>query len=145
MWERVAMRTSYPCCICVPSHRGSLPHHTRNAAPVVHGRHWAPSPKQHLCKTLHCIVIIMLCRNVMYCTCYVIHASIHHIIIAYLIEAATASACNSQRQIYCHNKLSTQFTNIGVQKSVPARRLIGLDRFTWIIDKLGILERIHPG
>ena len=30
-------------------------------------------------------------------------------------EAAAESACNSQRQIYRHNKLSTQFTKIGVQ------------------------------
>ena len=58
-------------------------------------------------------------------------------------EAATESACNSQRQIYRRNKLSTQFTNIGVQKSVSAQRLIGLDRFTWIIDKFGTLQRIH--
>ena len=44
-------------------------------------------------------------------------------------EAVMVNACNSQRQIYLRNKLSTQFTNIGVQKSVSARRLIGLDRF----------------
>ena len=60
-------------------------------------------------------------------------------------EATMESACNAQRQIYLRNKLSTQFTNICVQKSVFARRLTGLDRLTWIIDKLGILEQIHPG
>ena len=42
-------------------------------------------------------------------------------------EAATESACNCQRRIYRRNKLSTIFTNIGVQKSVSARRLLGLD------------------
>ena len=55
-------------------------------------------------------------------------------------EAGTASACNSRRQICRHNNLSTTFTYIGVKKSVSARWLIGLDSFTWIIDKLGILE-----
>ena len=48
-------------------------------------------------------------------------------------------------QIYRCNKLSTQFTNIAVKKSVSAGWLIGLNCFMWIIYKLGILEQIHPG
>ena len=60
-------------------------------------------------------------------------------------EAATASACNWRCQLYRSNKLSTQFTNIGVQKSVSARRLLGLDRFTWMVGGLGMLGRVRPG
>ena len=52
----------------------------------------------------------------------------------------TANAFRSWRQIFCHNKVSTVFTKIGVQKSVFARRSIGLDRFKWIINQLGILD-----
>ena len=42
----------------------------------------------------------------------------------------TAIVAHSWRQICRRDKLSTIFTKIGVQKSVFARRLIGLDRFT---------------
>ena len=39
-------------------------------------------------------------------------------------------------------KASTIFSKVGVHKSVFARRLHGLDHFTWIINQLGILEGI---
>ena len=44
--------------------------------------------------------------------------------------AAKEIAAHSPRQIWRHDKLSTIFTMVGVQKSVSARRLLGLDHFT---------------
>ena len=41
--------------------------------------------------------------------------------------------------------VSAMLTKIGVQKSVFARRLLGLDRFTRTIHQLGTLGRMHPG
>ena len=51
----------------------------------------------------------------------------------------TVIAAHSWRQIYRHDKVFTIFTEIGLQKSVSARRLLGLDRSTWTINQLGKL------
>ena len=55
-----------------------------------------------------------------------------------------AIAVHSRRQVYRHDTLSTIFMKFGFQKSVSARQLLWLDRFTWTINQLGIVERIHP-
>ena len=57
----------------------------------------------------------------------------------------TTNVFHSCRQISGHDTLPTIFTKFGVPKSVSARPLLGLDRFTSTVDWLGILERIRPG
>ena len=47
-----------------------------------------------------------------------------------IATAVTAIAARSPRQICGRDQLSTIFMIIGVQKSVSARRLLGLDHFT---------------
>ena len=55
-----------------------------------------------------------------------------------VVRATMPNAFLSCRQICRRDKLSTIFTKVH-------RRLLGLDRFTWTINQLGILERMHPG
>ena len=63
------------------------------------------------------------------------------------VVSATSTEANSKtfffhscRQISGHATLSMILTKFGVPKSASARRLLGLNRFTWTVDRFDIFE-----